>query len=392
MKLLKFILCLSIIIPAFANPISAQTDSSDNKQHIAVFIPLYLDSAFDTYGAYKHGKTLPRYFNAGLDLYQGIQLAMDSLNKENIPLELHIYDTRAPKKIETILEGSEWDSMDLIIGHVTVNEAALLARTATSLQIPFVNINLPNDANVKDNPNYIVLNPTLITHLNGMYKFVQKNYALSPILYFKKKSSTDDRIKQYFEEAQKNSSSVPLKVRYVNLEDTLEIEQLAKFLDSNKNTLCIAGTLDGNFGLTLTRQLASLSKSYKTTVLGMPTWDEVDFSKSAYRGIEIIYSSPHFHAPDNKLVWELQSLYKTKYFSTVGEMVYRGFETVYLFSHLLTLPGDSLSTTFASHKNTIFGEIDIQPVLNKQTRTTDYFENKKLYFIKSSDGVKRAVQ
>ena len=57
-------------------------DSSVFKPRVAIFAPLYLDSAFDAANNYRYGTTLPRFFNSGLEFYEGIQLALDSLNKE----------------------------------------------------------------------------------------------------------------------------------------------------------------------------------------------------------------------------------------------------------------------------------------------------------------------
>lgn len=389
------LLFYSILVPVVFNlfPIStqAQTDSVAKTISIAVFAPLYLDSAFDASGAYRHGKTLPKYFNAGLEFYEGIQLAIDSLDKENIEADIHIYDTRSSKKMNELIQDEELQEMNLFIGYVNVNEAALLARAAATMQIPFVNINLPNDAGVKANPNYIILNPTLGTHCTAIYKFLQKNYALSPIIYFRKKGPADDRLKTYFNEAEKATASVPLKIRYVTLEDTATTEQLRKFLDSSKSNICIAGNLDLNIGLALARQLSALGKSYKTTLIGMPTWDQVDFTKSVYRGIDIIYSSSLYINNDNQLVQQLQNHFKTKYFSRTADIIFSGFETLYYFTHLLNENVDSVSKNFGIKKNTIFGEIDIQSVVNKQTGATEYYENKKLYFIKKTDGVIKAV-
>jgi hypothetical protein len=39
----------------------------------------------------------------------------------------------------------------------------------------------------------------------------------------------------------------------------------------------------------------------------------------------------------------------------------------------------------------IFTDFDIQPVLNPKTTTLDYFENKKIYFIKKVNGAEIAV-
>src|ERR1700754_448382 len=113
-------------------------DSIPARQHIAVFIPLYLDSAFDAAGNYRYDKNIPKYMSPGLEFWQGVQLAIDSLQQEGIQADIHIYDTRSTKnKFENIVSGEEIKKMHLIIEHVTVNEAARLAALAAQLNIPF---------------------------------------------------------------------------------------------------------------------------------------------------------------------------------------------------------------------------------------------------------------
>ena len=388
MRIASFLLAAAL----FTLSAAAQRDSLPGKARIAVFSPLYLDSAFDASGNYRYGKTLPRHISAGLEFYEGIELAIDSLAKEKIPLDVYIYDTRSKKKLDEILRQEEMAGMDLFIGYVNVNEAAQSARAAAEMNIPFVNTNLPNDAGIRENPNYVIMNPTLGTHCHGIYKFIQKNYPLATITYFRKKGPGDDMLRRHFTEAEKTTASVPLKIRYVTFDDTVAVEQLAKFLDSSKQNVCIAGSLDPNFGLTITRQLSSLSKTYKSAIIGMPTWDQMDLNKSGYRGIEIIYSSPLYINNDNQLVQQLQHHFKTKYFSRTAESVYTGFECLFHFARLLAAPGsNSLVNKIAGKKNTLFGEFDIQPVVNKQTGEPDYYENKKLYFIKKLDGIVKGI-
>src|SRR5688572_26892480 len=53
------------------------------KHKIAIFAPLYLDSAFDGNNEYRYAKnSFPKFINPGLEFYEGAQLALDSLNKE----------------------------------------------------------------------------------------------------------------------------------------------------------------------------------------------------------------------------------------------------------------------------------------------------------------------
>ena len=48
---------------------------------------------------YRYAKNVfPKFINPGLEFYEGAQLALDSLNKENAPLEVFIYDTRSAKE------------------------------------------------------------------------------------------------------------------------------------------------------------------------------------------------------------------------------------------------------------------------------------------------------
>lgn len=388
----SYILAILLALVVFAPSGSmGQSDSARKKTSIAVFSPLYLDSAFDASGNYRYGKTFPKHFAPGLEFYEGIQLAIDSLQKENLDLDIHIYDTRSSKKLESILASEELKSMDLLLGYVNMNEAYQLARAASVLEVPFVNVNLPNEAGVKANPHYVILNPTLGTHINAIYRFLQKNHALSSIIYFRKKGAADDRLKAFFTDAEKSTASVPLKMRYVMLDDSITTEQLRKFLDSSKTNICIAGSLDMNFSLMLTRQLASLGRSYKTTLFGMPTWDQVDFNKPAYRGIEIVYSNSLYINPENKLAQQLQHHFKTKYFARTADIIYQAFESLYYFSHVLHETKDDFETAFGKKKNTLFGEFDIQPVNNKQTGEPEYFENKKIFFIKKLDGTVKTV-
>ncbi len=68
-------------------------------------------------------------------------------------------------------------------------------------------------------------------------------------------------------------------------------------------------------------------------------------------------------------------------------MVFRGYETTWHFARLLMDYGKNLSGSIGEKKYKVFDDFDIEPVfLNKQNLTLDYFENKKLYFIRKVDG------
>jgi hypothetical protein len=372
-----------------------QKDSVIQKHKIAIFAPLYLDSAFDSDGDYRYAKNVfPKFINPGLEFYEGVKLAIDSLSKENAPLEVFIYDTRSAS--ETILEqlnNPEMEDVELIITYCSSNEVKTFADEGLKKNIPVINANLPNDGNVTANPFFVMLNSTLKTQCEGIYKHVQKYYSLNPIVIFRKKGQLEDRIKSYFEEFGKNTLAIPLQVKFVTLSDTFTIKEIKPYLDSTNETLCIAGSLDENFGKRLSKQLAILKKQrYPSIVMGMPTWDNIkEFNKTEYKGIEIIYGTPFYNPRNNKISQKIINYFNKVMFARPSDMVMRGYEVMFKFSKLLLTYKSDLPSNITNKEFNVFREFDIQPVLNKQNMTLDYFENKKLYFLKWQDGVIKGI-
>jgi hypothetical protein len=371
----------------------AQDSIQAKRYRIALFSPLYLDSAFDDNLNYRQGKNFPKYFNPGLEFYEGAQLAIDSLEKEGIHLDIHVFDSRSSTSgISAVIRNNGLDSMDMVIGHVNANEAKMLANAVANKNIPFINATYPNDAGVSNNPNFVILNSTLFTHCAAMYRFIQKNHALSPVVLFRKKGVQEDKLKNYFEEISRTTASVPLKIKYVTLDGNFTEADLKKHLTDEGTTVAIAGSLDVNFGEHLTQMLSALYDNYPSVLFGMPTWwDVANFSKPEYKNVEVLYSTPFYVSPDNKLSVIIQQIFKSKYYSRPTDMVYRGYETLYHFAHLLALNDSNLVSSLSDKRSLVFTEFDIQPVLNPKTTTLDYFENKKIYFIKKVDGVVTAV-
>ena len=367
-----------------------QTDSLPLKHVIAVFAPLYLDSAFDAAYNYRYDKGFPKFINPGLEFYEGVQLALDSLGKENAPLEVYVYDTRSVQKpLSEQLKNPELDDAELILAYCSGQELGSFAYEAALKKIPFININLPVDGGVKNNAYFVMLNSTLKTHIENLYRYAQKNYALNNIVFFRKKGTMENTIKQYFDEDGKTTMSVPLKIRYVDLPDNFTINELKASLDSTKQTLCIAGSLDENFGRRLATQLASITKSYKVTLMGMPTFDNIsrDFSRPEYKGLEIVYTTPFYNARTDKVSQDITNYFNTKLYARPSDMVMRGYEATWRFSKLLMKYQDDISSNLTKKEFNVFREFDIQPVINKQTSSTDYFENKKLFVVKWQDGL-----
>ena len=372
----------------------ATAQESVPKRKIAIFAPLYLDSAFDYNDEYRYSKNVfPKFINPGLEFYEGAQLALDSLNKEKASLEVFVFDTKSTKEtLSQQLNNADMEGIELIIANCSSAEVKIFADAGLRKNIPVINVNLPNDGGAVANPFFVVLNPTLRTQCEGIYKHLQKYYSLDQIIIFRKKGQLEDRIKTYFDDFGKSTAAVPLKIKYVELTDSFTVNQLKPYLDTTNQTMCIAGSLDENFGKKLTQQLAALNKQkYLATVMGMPTWDGISFNKPEYKGIEIIYSTPFYNAKIDKLSQSIINQFNKIMFARPSDMVFRGYEVTFRFARMLLQHGGDIASNLANKSTKVFTDFDIQPILSKQNMTLDYFENKKLYFLKWQDGTLKGV-
>lgn len=390
----RYLFAVIIFLSTFHST-KAQVDSvskspETNQRHrIALFLPLYLDSAFDASYNYRYEKNFPKFFNPGLEFYEGAQLAIDSLQTKNFPLDVVVYDTRSGNQtINQIGDNPDFQQTQLMVGYVSANELRELADLSLRKNIPFINANFPNDGGITNNHELVILNSTLRTHCEAIYKFVQRNYPTYNILFFGKKGPQEDKLKSYFMDIEKRTASIPLKMKYVVLADPVIPDQIINYLDSTRKNLCIVASLDDNFSKNVCSAIASDNKTYASKIFGMPTWDAIqDFSKPEFTDQEIYYTTPFYINPNDSLVISIQNYFKNKFYSRPSDMVFRGYEIMFRFSQLLNQYGGNLNGSIGEKKFKVFNDFDIQPVfLNKQNLTLDYLENKKLYFIKKVNG------
>lgn len=386
----------SLLILCFAAcffPIAIKAQVSPTVR-IGIFAPFYIDSAFND-NNYKLGTGIAKNILPGLEFYNGAMMAIDSLNAEGVNAEVFFYDTKSTSEpLQTILEKEVLKNLSLIIASFNNRaEIKLLANFALEHQIPLISETYPNDGGVTENPYLILINSTLKTHTDALYKYLQRSSATNNLVWIKRKGATEDLIQSYFTENSKKTASLPLKLKTIELTDSFSTADLIISLDSNRQNTVICGTLNENFSMSVLRTLIA-NKAYSSQVIGMPTWDGFkDLNKSELRGIEIIYTSPYNYPRTDKLGSLITAKYRNKFLSRPSDLVFKGYESVYHFTKLLIKHKENLIHNLSDKSYKLFNEFDIQPIkLKKENPQTDYLENKKLYFIKKIDGQIKSIQ
>ena len=373
--------------------IACSVAATAQRHKIAVFAPLYLDSAFTYSGGYAFNKSFPKFLNPGVEFYQGVQAALDSLDKQGAPLEVFVYDTKSRTTlIQQQIQSPEFAGIEMMIAQSNAAETKLLAEAALARKIPLISATLPNDAGTAANPYFVVLNTTLQGNIEGIYKMLQQRYAADNIVVFRKAGVQEDAIKTNLIEYGKVTAATPLKLKFADVGVDFTAQTLAPYLDSTKRNVIIAGSLEEYFGTNLASALASLTKRYPTLLVGMPTWDNVNFNKPELKGLDIVYSTPFFYNRLTPLESRLAGDFEKSIGSKPTDLYFRGYETVLRFGLLLLDTSKDVASELTRKGNPVFTRFDVQPVFkDKRTMTLDYFENKNLYFVRVNGGVKRLM-
>lgn len=383
--ILSFLLLSCVLTTTFSQ-------TNERVYKIAVFAPVYVDSAFTEDGTYRLGsQILPRYMLPGLDFYNGIMLAVDSLRKEQAPIEVVFYDTKSVKgSISYALTDSTLSDVSLIIAAFS-NRAEIkpLADFALEHEIPLISHTYPNDGGLTENPYFILINPTLKIHLEGIYRYLQRVYPTSNLTMFRRKGAVEDMIQNGFSDIGRSTAGLPLKIKTVELTDSFTTSQVISYLDSNKQNIILCGSLNEVFGSNLVKALSE-SRRYRSIAIGMPTWDAL---RGVNRNIEIIYTTPYHFIRTDKLGFNITSTYRDKFSGRPSDMVFKGFEAMYRFTKLLIKHEGKLLANINDKSFKLFNEFDIQPVrpYSNNTGAVDYLENKKLYYIRKMNGQIRSV-
>lgn len=370
--------------------INAQTLQNKRIQ-IALFVPLYLDSAFvDQNNSYSYGQNFPKQSIPGLDFYLGAEAALDSLSTQGNQITLHVYDIKSNSgNILKIAQTPLMDSLDLIIGPVSGQDFIQLTQLANQKNIPFVSASYPNDGGLKKISNLIIVNSKLNTHIQATFNYINRNRIGYNILYVRRDNPLDDKVSEVIKTLNTTTNGQILKIKTIQVDELFTIDSLISKLDSFRNNLIVVGSLDENFGISMVTSASMISKNFNLTMIGMPTWGNIkNLSKPEFNSLPIVYSASFFN--DLSIPWSVnfEEKYRTKSFSKPTDMAYRGFELVWNFANLLKKYGkNGLLNNLSDKSFKIMSEFDFKPVNWSKTNTTpDYYENKKVNILKREGG------
>jgi Periplasmic binding protein len=146
-----------------------------------------------------------------LDLYTGMRMAVDSLNKNGIRIDLLAYDNeKSAEATRKLLGRDEMKGMDLLVGPLFPEEGKLVSAFAREQEIALViNPISGNPDFVKDNPSALLFQPSYPTIARRAAEFASANAKNKYCLIYYGSNSRDSLMAKHFA---KKADTLGLKV------------------------------------------------------------------------------------------------------------------------------------------------------------------------------------
>ena len=327
-----------------------------------------------------------------VQFYEGMLLAADTLAAMGRKINVHVHDIRDPSSsIRNITQtNSTMKNTDLIIGVVQSNEIPAVADFSKQHKVNFLSALSPSDAGVRNNPYFILVQPTLNTHLHQMIRYALKQYPSEPkvLLYDLKNSGEREAYEQLTNALADEKDIKPLDLS----KSTVDSAGLAQLMDPHSLNVVFISVLQTDRAEQILKSLALLTPKFKIEVFGLPSWKSIrGLNVPGYYGdLGINYTTPFHYNRESPRGTAIRSAYTERFGGTPSEMVLRGYESLYWMAHLLNRYGPVFNTEMERIGERSFTNYDIQASWSDQNDFL-YFENRQLYIFRYQQG-KRQVK
>jgi tetratricopeptide (TPR) repeat protein len=331
-----------------------------------------------------------------IDLYLGMKLAVDSLNKTGVQIELLAYDTeRNLDTLKKILKSEELKATDLIVGPLFIEEAKLVNEFSAAHKIPVINPVSNNPEFLGNNKYAFLLKPSFRTIGQKTAEFSAKSRSKRTFAVFSGDSQKDSVMANGFIKTAKSLGMKMVLAETLTKEKAAQIQNIlasATEFDKYKKPVefklkrnsigCIFVATDNP--LIFSKVVNSVeARNDSVLVIGSESWlkdNSVDYA--LYERLGVVFSASSFIASDS----ESYLIFRRKFIQTHGSFpsthenyANDGYDFVMFLSEVLAA---NKSSFFASIKSTPF----FPGVLSGGYRFKDANDNQHLSLLRFCEG------
>ena len=280
-----------------------------------------------------------------LDFYQGVLIALDSLKKQGLSVNLNVYNTaKSVANVEELIQSDALKNSNLIIGPAYPECLQPISKYSAENRIALISPLSPNSFLLNQNPYIFQVNPSFTTQLEefiGQVDFctgqnivvIHENDSTNVAMLNSFKSLIADRIADctspdfiHFKEVTYKAGSPAPEIQ----------ERISHSLSLSRSNLVLVPSNNEAFVSDLLANLHTLSTIYKypIEVYGYPRWQKFrNIQPDYYYQLEITLFNPFFIDYKKTNVKKFVASYRDAFRSEPTQFAFQGYDvTLYFLS------------------------------------------------------------
>ena len=375
-----------IVVPLDENCNSALISSTQNYQ-IGLLIPLYLEAndtvnhiritpreikkdsllmaqfeeAFvagrDTFDVRNEQIIYPRSENF-MHFYEGVLLAVDSLQEAGMNIELHVFDTsNGQEEIDSLIQLDIFRELDLIIGPVFPNLQKTVADFANKNRIPMVSPLSSAGSLEQNNPWYFKVNPTkdLLIRETANYlgeEYFDKNLIVMKMGAFRdlpEANLVELSREKFFSTGFNNEVSEVLFREYSFTNEGYW--GLPHILSKDReNVLIIPSQTEGKISVAVTN-LNALAEDYPITLVGLSNYQRYQSIQTEYyHHVKLKLLSPYFVDYHSQVTTTFIGDFREQFAAEPNQFSFQGYDVAFYFMSALKKYGKDFRDCLPAHR------------------------------------------
>lgn len=351
---------------------------------VALMLPFSIDIQDSLFRKSDPTKPLNLYALTSIsaEMYHGVQLAIDSLVKQGLSLDLYVYDVSEDLiALDDLLHKPEIRDMHLIIGPLHRKSFEHVSKFAAPLGIRTV-APVPNQKLKPSSAASCVVHTNAIQQMQFLGRYVARMHFTDNVILV-----SSDKFKDY-DYQQAFMSSYQSNLVYG---DTLRATKLGQFgissvqdkLSKTKKNIIVVPSSDLGFVSDFMNRLSNVSRTdYDIVVMGMEKWLDYHNVDIQYKNrFKLTVPSSTYLNFDDEPAQAFIERYRQKFNQEPGSAGYAflGFDVAYYFLNGMLRHGLDLETYFNKEKTSgIHLEFDFE-------RRADGCYNRHVYLLRYND-------
>ncbi len=315
-----------------------------------------------------------------LGLYEGVLLALDSLERYGVQLDVYVRDTRnSPEVVRRLLAEREIQEADLIIGPLFDLEMQEALSFARQKGIPLVNP-LRKPGGQQRYAGLYALNPGEEMLLRQLGTDLERRERRSRILLVRQEKSEEVSLAQAFRTGFQDSMALR------NLKEVatdFRLSQLQSHLTEALPNVLVVPSRDEVFVNALCRFVSGLGDRYEIRVYGLEEWRKFQsVTPEHYERIHWHY--PTHYWPEEPLAFsqQMDKASRERFGAPATEYVHAGYDLMFYFGRLMHQYGEKWPATLPQRFRGMQHSLNWQPVLTEQDGEPNHIVNIQMRIIR----------